>query len=73
MDISIETTVQLILVSSAFFLIWFIFRLRTKDNFHDSELTYEYDGKARNPSLLMDPDELALKELDRLIEDAFEE
>ena len=66
-----EFAAQLVLLLTSFLLIWYIFRLREKRKIGDPELKYEYDGRARNPHSLIDPDELALKELDRLIEDDF--
>tara|TARA_B100001113_G_scaffold332950_1_gene310367 strand:- start:1192 stop:1413 length:222 start_codon:yes stop_codon:yes gene_type:complete len=69
MAVSAEFAAQMILLLTSFLLIWYIFRLRGKRMIKVPELKYEYDGRARNPHSLMNPDELALKELDRLIED----
>ena len=66
-----QTVLAVLLTISAGLLIWYILGLRQKARISASEDSVDYSGMARNPEKLMDPDEEALKELDRLLSKEF--
>ena len=67
-----ETILGVLLTVSSGLLIWYILGLRQKARISASEDSVDYSGMARNPEKLMDPDEEALKELDRLLSKEFD-
>ena len=67
-----ETILGVVLTISSGLLIWYILRLRQKARMSASEDSVDYSGMARNPEKLMDPDEEALDELDRLLSKEFD-
>ena len=69
---STQTVLAVLLTISAGLLIWYILGLRQKRRMSASEDSVDYSGMARNPEKLMDPDEEALDELDRLLAKEFD-
>ena len=67
-----QTVIAVLLTISAGLLIWYILGLRQKRRMSASEDSVDYIGMARNPEKLMDPDEEALEELDRLLSKEFD-
>ena len=66
-----QTILAVLLTISAGLLIWYILGLRQKRRMNDSEDSVDYSGMARNPGKLMEPDQEALEELDRLLSKEF--
>tara|TARA_B100001250_G_scaffold11004_1_gene9536 strand:+ start:109 stop:333 length:225 start_codon:yes stop_codon:yes gene_type:complete len=66
-----QTILAMILSISAGLMIWFILRLRQNRRMNILEDLEEYSGMAKNPERLMDPDDEALDELDRLLSKEF--
>ena len=66
-----QTILAMILSISAGLMIWFILRLRQNRRMNILEDLEEYSGMAKNPKRLMDPDDEALDELDRLLSKEF--
>ena len=67
-----QTILAGLLTISAGLLIWYILGLRQKRRMNDSEDSVDYSGMARNPEKLMEPDQEALEELDRLLSQEFD-
>ena len=67
-----QTVLAVLLTISAGLLIWYILGLRQKRRMSASEDSVDYSGMARNPEKLMNPDEEALEELDRLLSKEFD-
>jgi len=67
-----QTILAVLLTISAGLLIWYILGLRQKRRMSDSEDLVDYSGMARNPEKLMEPDQEALEELDRLLSQEFD-
>ena len=67
-----QTILAVLLTISAGLLIWYILVLRQKRRINGSEDLVDYSGMARNPDKLMEPDEEALEELDRLLSQEFD-
>ena len=67
-----QTILAVILSLSAGLMIWFILRLRQNRGMNILEGLEEYSGMAKNPEKLMDPDDEALGELDRLLSKEFD-
>ena len=67
-----QTILAVLLTISAGLLIWYILGLRQKRRMSDSEDLVDYSGMARNPDKLMEPDQEALEELDRLLSQEFD-
>ena len=67
-----QTILAVLLTISAGLLIWYILGLRQKRRMSASEDSVDYGGMARNPEKLMNPDEEALEELDRLLSKEFD-
>lgn len=67
-----QTILAVLLTISAGLLIWYILGLRQKRRMSDSEDLVDYSGMARNPEKLMEPDQAALEELDRLLSQEFD-
>ena len=66
-----ETILAMILSITAGLMIWYILRLRQNRRMNILEDLEEYSGMAKNPERLMDPDDEALDELDRLLSKEF--
>ena len=67
-----QTILAVLLTISAGLLIWYILGLRQKRRMIALEDSVDYSGMARNPEKLMNPDEEALEELDRLLSKEFD-
>ena len=67
-----QTILGVLLTISAGLLIWYILGLRQKRRMSALEDSVDYSGMARNPEKLMNPDEEALEELDRLLSKEFD-
>ena len=67
-----QTILAVLLTISAGLLIWYILGLRQQRRMSDSEDSVDYSGMARNPEKLMEPDQEALEELDRLLSQEFD-
>jgi len=67
-----QTILAVLLTISAGLLIWYTLGLRQKRRMSDSEDLVDYSGMARNPEKLMEPDQEALEELDRLLSQEFD-
>ena len=67
-----QIVLAVLLTISAGLLIWYILGLRQKRRMNASEDSVDYSGMARNPEKLMDPDQEALEELDRLLSKEFD-
>ena len=67
-----QTILAVLLTISAGLLIWYILGLRQKRTMSGSEDLVDYSGMARNPDKLMEPDQEALEELDRLLSQEFD-
>ena len=67
-----QTILAVLLTISAGLLIWYILGLRQKRRINGSEDLVDYSGMARNPDKLMEPDQEALEELDRLLSQEFD-
>ena len=67
-----QTILAVLLTISAGLLIWYILGLRQKRRMSASEDSVDYFGMARKPEKLMNPDEEALEELDRLLSKEFD-
>ena len=62
----------MILSISAGLMIWYILRLRQNGRINILEDLEDYSGMARDPEKLMEPDDEALDELDRIISKEFD-
>ena len=62
-----QTILAMILSITAGLMIWYILRSRQNRRMNIFEDLEEYSGLAKNPEELMDPDDKALDELDRLL------
>ena len=67
-----QTILAVILSLSAGLMIWFILRLRQNHRMNILDDLEEYSGMAKKPEKLMDPDDEALYELDRLLSKEFD-
>ena len=67
-----QTILAVLLTISAGLLIWYILGLRQKRRMSCSKDLVDYSGMARNPDKLMEPDQEALEELDRLLSQEFD-
>ena len=67
-----QSFLAMILSITAGLMIWYILRLRQNRRMNIFEDLEEYSGLAKNPEELMDPDDKALDELDRLLSKEFE-
>ena len=67
-----QTILAVLLTISAGLLIWYILGLRQKQRMSGSKDLVDYSGMARNPDKLMEPDQEALEELDRLLSQEFD-
>ena len=67
-----QTILAMVLSITAGLMIWYILRLRQNRRMNIFEGLEEYSGLAKNPEELMDPDDKALDELDRLLSKEFE-
>lgn len=66
-----QTILTVLLTISAGLMIWYILDLRQRRRLNNSDGSKDYIGFARNPEKLMQPDEEALEELDRLMSKEF--
>ena len=66
-----QTILTVLLTISAGLMIWYILGLRQKRRLNNSDGSKDYNGFARNPEKLMQPDEEALEELGRLMSKEF--
>ena len=64
MAIGPESILSAILVLTSALLIWVILRFRQRRSFGDQS----YDGKAREPANLLEPDDAALEQMSRLLD-----
>ena len=62
-----QTILMVFLTISAGLMIWYLLGLRQKRRLNNSDGSKDYIGFARNPEKLMQPNEEALEELDRLM------
>jgi len=67
-----QTIAAVLLSLSAAGLIWYILRLRQRRRSDIVEIEMEYSGRAKSPENLIVPDEIALAELERLLESSLE-
>ncbi len=67
-----QNILEVLLTISAGLLIWYILGLRQKRRISALEDSVDYSGMARNPEKLMDPDQEALEDLDRLLSNEFD-
>ena len=67
-----QTILAMILSISAGLMIWYILRLRQNGRINILEDLEDYSGMARDPEKLMEPDDEALNELDRIISKEFD-
>ena len=67
-----QTILAMILSISAGLMIWSILRLRQNGRINILEDLEDYSGMARDPEKLMEPDDEALDELDRIISKEFD-
>lgn len=67
-----QTILAMILSITAGLMIWYILRSRQNRRMNIYEDLEEYSGLAKNPEELMNPDDKALDELDRLLSKEFE-
>ena len=67
-----QTILGALLTISAGLLIWYVLGLRQKRRMSASKDSLDYSGMARNPDKLMEPDQEALEELDRLLSQEFD-
>ena len=67
-----QTIAAVLLSLSAAGLIWYIPRLRQRRRSDIVEIEMEYSGRAKSPENLIVPDEIALAELERLLESSLE-
>ena len=67
-----QTILAMVLSITAGLMIWYILRLRQNRRMNIFEDLEEYSGLAKNPEELMDPDDKALDELDRLLSKEFD-
>ena len=67
-----QTILAMILSITAGLMIWYILRLRQNRRMDSLEDLEEYSGRAIYPEKLMNPDEEALDELDRLLSKEFD-
>jgi len=67
-----QTILAMILSITAGLMIWYILRLRQNRRMNVLEDLEEYSGLAKNPEKLMDPDDKAIDELDRLLSKEFD-
>lgn len=68
----IQNILEVLLTISAGLLIWYILGLRQKRRISALEDSVDYSGMAKNPEKLMDPDQDALEDLDRLLSKKFD-
>ena len=67
-----ETILAMILSITAGLMIWYILRLRQNRRMNILEDLEEYSGMAKHPEKLINPDDEALDELDRLLSKEFD-
>ena len=67
-----QTILAMILSITAGLMIWYILRLRQNRRMNILEDLEEYSGMAKNPEKLINPDDKALDELDRLLSKDFD-
>ena len=67
-----QTILAMILSISAGLMIWYILRLRQNGRINILEDLEDYSGMAKDPEKLMEPDDEALEELDRIISKEFD-
>ena len=67
-----QTILAMILSISAGLMIWYILRLRQNGRINILEDLEDYSGMAKDPEKLMEPDDEALDELDRIISNEFD-
>ena len=67
-----QTILAMILSITAGLMIWYILRFRQNRRMNNLEDLEEYSGMAKNPENLMNPDDEALDELDRLLSKEFD-
>jgi len=66
-----ELVVTLILICSAGALIWLLLRVSERRSLAaEGYFSEQYNGAAKDPERLMDPDEKALEEMEDLLEQA---
>ncbi|MEE2650359.1 MAG: hypothetical protein VX571_02465 [Candidatus Thermoplasmatota archaeon] len=65
-----ELAVNLILLGTAGALIWLLLRLRQRRRVKEGGIDDHYSGAAKNPEILMEPDEDALEDLEDLLQQA---
>ena len=66
-----QNILAMVLSITAGLMIWYILRFRQNRRMNILEDLEEYSGMAKNPERLMDPDDEALDELDRLLSKEF--
>ena len=67
-----QTILAMVLSITAVLMIWYILRLRQSRRMDNLEYLEEYSGMAKNPENLINPDDEALDELDRLLSKEFD-
>ena len=67
-----QTILAMVLSITAGLMIWYILRFRQNRRMNNLEDLEEYSGMAKNPENLMNPDDEALDELDRLLSKEFD-
>ena len=67
-----QTILAMVLSITAGLMIWYILRFRQNRRMNNLEDFEEYSGMAKNPENLMNPDDEALDELDRLLSKEFD-
>ncbi|MED5257547.1 MAG: hypothetical protein VYD82_03035 [Candidatus Thermoplasmatota archaeon] len=67
-----QTILAMVLSITAGLMIWYILRSRQNRRMNNLEDFEEYSGMAKNPENLMNPDDEALDELDRLLSKEFD-
>ena len=67
-----QTILAMVLSITAGLMIWYILRFRQNRRMNNLKDFEEYSGMAKHPEKLMDPDDEALDELDRLLSKEFD-
>ena len=67
-----QTILAMVLSITAGLMIWYILRFRQNRRMNNLVDLEEYSGMAKNPENLMNPDDEALDELDRLLSKEFD-
>ena len=68
MAIGPESILSAILLLTSAYLLWVLLRHRQRSSFDGQSNEAIYDGRAREPGTLLEPDDVALEQMGRLLD-----